>query len=259
MPRRSYLHRIAEPLSPGDPVLFAVPRPPPEEARAASEMQTPTPAAPSRAPTLRRRASASAAPAATATTQHATAAPVATGAASFVPSPRASASDQPIAAAPPVPLSTQPPPIAGERTTRITPPAAPAPDEATERQHGPTGQRVVESASASPLVLPGDAAPRDLVSISAVSDPPPKTVAPTARTMPVVPDPFDEPQPARLPTPGGRATPRIHIGTVEVRSATPALPQAPPPPAPRAAPASPRGDTASISRGYAWRFGLVQG
>jgi hypothetical protein len=52
------------------------------------------------------------------------------------------------------------------------------------------------------------------------------------------------------------AAPRIHIGTVEVRSSAP-------PPAPVQTPAAahtaPRTDAAPISRAYAWRFGLVQG
>jgi len=49
--------------------------------------------------------------------------------------------------------------------------------------------------------------------------------------------------------------PRVHIGTVEVRSAAPMLP----PRATQRAAAAPRTDAAPIARGYAWRFGLVQG
>jgi hypothetical protein len=53
---------------------------------------------------------------------------------------------------------------------------------------------------------------------------------------------------------GGPPPPRIHIGTVEVRAAPP------PVPVPQAAPrAASRPEAAPISRGYAWRFGLVQG
>jgi hypothetical protein len=53
--------------------------------------------------------------------------------------------------------------------------------------------------------------------------------------------------------PPAAAAPRIHIGTVEVRSTAPA-----PTPTP-AHTAAPRSDAAPIARAYAWRFGLVQG
>jgi hypothetical protein len=56
----------------------------------------------------------------------------------------------------------------------------------------------------------------------------------------------------QAPDGSSAASPRIHIGAVEVRSAAPA-------PAPPAVRTARRADAMPISRGYAWRFGLVQG
>jgi hypothetical protein len=61
--------------------------------------------------------------------------------------------------------------------------------------------------------------------------------------------------PAALPASDSAPAPRIHIGTVEVRSTAPPPMRAPQP----ASGAAPRPDAAPIARGYAWRFGLVQG
>jgi hypothetical protein len=74
----------------------------------------------------------------------------------------------------------------------------------------------------------------------------PERVAPPALRLPSAGTTGDGVEPA----------PRIHIGTVEVRAAPPPAPAPVPQAAPRAAP---RGETTPISRGYAWRFGLVQG
>ncbi len=187
MARRSYLQRIAEPLRSGDPVMFAVPRPPPGEARAAAGMPSPAPQAPAtRWQTLARRA-----PAVTA------ASPDEAATRLFVPEPTARAADG--VAAPPSPLSASP--------------------------------------------LPGS----PVRSATAFA---PETVA-------IAPPPAGEAPPPPISMSGNAsvAPPRIHIGTVEVRSAAPA----PPPPAAATAPVARRADVATIARGYAWRFGLIQG
>jgi len=126
MARRSYLQRIAEPLRSGDPVMFAVPRPPPGEARAAAGMPSPAPQAPAtRWQTLARRA-----PAVTA------ASPDEAATRLFVPEPTARAADG--VAAPPSPLSASPLPgspvrsatafapetVAGAKPVTIAPPPA---------------------------------------------------------------------------------------------------------------------------------------
>jgi hypothetical protein len=61
--------------------------------------------------------------------------------------------------------------------------------------------------------------------------------------------------PTAPPASDSAAAPRIHIGTVEVRSTAPPPMRAPQPAAGTAA----RPEAAPIARGYAWRFGLVQG
>jgi hypothetical protein len=61
---------------------------------------------------------------------------------------------------------------------------------------------------------------------------------------------------AASPAAAGMAVPpHIYIGTVEVRGAAPPVPPAPQA-VPRVTAPAPAGP---IARGYAWRFGLVQG
>jgi hypothetical protein len=68
----------------------------------------------------------------------------------------------------------------------------------------------------------------------------------------MLPDP--SPTAARAPA----VIPSVHIGTIEVRTrpAQVPVPTPAPPRPPRAAPAAPQ---SPLSRGLAWRYGLVQG
>jgi hypothetical protein len=154
----------------------------------------------------------------------------------------------------------------GRRTTPLVAAAADvAPShELLESSHAPA-EVTAEAATPAPAeraILP-DApvppsvaapAPRDRAPAMRGAEAPPATAA---RASPRTPAPqiagasvaVVRPPPAS----GSVAPARIHIGTVEVRSHTPA------PVARAAAPAPRRSDAAPISRGYAWHFGLTQG
>jgi hypothetical protein len=154
---------------------------------------------------------------------------------------------------------------------RAAPRAARAPDAAppdeTLRPLDTPAEMIVEAAAP---------APREHTSLSD-APPPPSFTAPTPheptparrdadRPLVTVAHTTSRPAPPRAPeasvsivrapsTDSTVAAPRIHIGTVEVRSHTP-----PPPPVARPpVAAARRADTPPISRGYAWHFGLIQG
>jgi hypothetical protein len=208
MARRSYLQRIAQPLRAGDPVLFALPRAPSTESRAAVE--APAPRAP--APAKRLPPESRAAPRA------------------------ARASD----AAPPD--ETLRPLDAPTETTVEA--AAPTPRQHTGLSDAPPPPSLIAPALSAPTAAQRDADPP----LATVAHTPHRPTAPRileAQVSVVHPPSSD----------GTVAPPRIHIGTVEVRSHT----QPPPPVARPPAPAARRADTPPISRGYAWHFGLIQG
>jgi hypothetical protein len=256
MARRSYLQRIAEPLRSGDPVLFAVPRPAPDEARPAAETRTSAAAAPSTAPVLRRRAIGSAAPASPA------APPATAGAAHPAPPPEAVASVAAPADAESAPAPPAFPAISPAVVDEHDMPAVPFPppaavvtaEEKRERAPRESIGGVFASPRSVPAALPFDPAPGAAPGESAGK---PEAIAAGPGPVAREPDPFPPPAPlAPLPTTASPPTPRIHIGTVEVRSAA-----VPPPPLPSsiaAPPASPA-NTMAIPRAYTWRFGLVQG
>jgi len=90
-----------------------------------------------------------------------------------------------------------------------------------------------------------------------------------ARPLPPKPRPIDDAPVARAepvtparglaaPDLAPASGPRIHIGTVEVRTVSAPAPQPAPPPAPRSAPAAANG-AARLASGYGWHFGLFQG
>jgi hypothetical protein len=269
MPRRSYLHRIAEPLRSGEPVLFAVPRPLPTEARAPVEAPTISQdaAEPTRAPTLHRRAAtrgtipatpdlsaaAVGAPVAAAPCTLAlgnTAAPAgiarAPTSSAALPSRTVATIDDPGA----ISRASALPPMLGEPQMR---PAAVAPSA-----------RAAARILASPTAPLGRAAePRHVSSSQRPAPFAPDLTAPDVTMVDLAASSLSRPvsiapaiaRPPSTPASGAAPAPRIHIGTVEVRTTTP--PAAPP--APRAAPEAPQRDTAPIARGYAWRFGLLQG
>jgi hypothetical protein len=263
MARRSYLQRIAEPLRARDPVLFAVRGAGPDEARPAVAPAVPDTATPANAATARGtppRTSALApvttAPAPRRTVQvdeaPATMETV-SGIAETLPSAMSSPGKRTIGDAP------QPPTIAAMPETEIlrsspradsfgeiqrgTPDLAPITPAAVNIDNRPPSARRVTSTQPAVAQTSGTAKTppadeREDVTFEPIVVRPPSTTAST-RTA-------------------GReaAAPRIHIGTVEVRSAAP--PPTPVPP-PAAAPAAPRADAGPIARAYAWRFGLVQG
>jgi hypothetical protein len=255
MSRRSYLQRIAEPLRPGDPVLFAVPQPSPAEARPTAEMPTSHPAA-----TLRRATTdvASTTAAKAPGTGVAPAAPPAAGAA---PPRGVIARDQRLATAPFAASSAPSPPLAAKRATPLSAYDAPAPRTAMEEHPDPTaGEAAVESSFAPSPIPPGRVSAPHAMALDPVRSEPPISVAPVPRAIPnaSAPEPLHRPPYAPLASSADRAAPapRVHIGTVEVRSSAPTPAPAPAPPA---APAAPHRAATPIARGYAWRFGLIQG
>ena len=262
MARRSYLQRIAEPLRAGDPVLFAVPHAGADETRPAAQPSASIAAAPPGRATLRRRATGR-------DPQHA---PVADRATRSAPLPEAAAPADAILSAAPDAATSQPPPAPRELPTQPRPaaearttPSAPDHPAATEQQREPApAARAIATAASPP--------PSWSVAPTPLTEPPPAGIAaartsetetsaaaahPTAAA--IVPEPIVAPQPtpASMPSAVASAAPRIHIGTVEVRASAPA--PAPAPPAATTPRGAPRGDATPISRGYAWRFGLIQG
>jgi hypothetical protein len=256
MARRGYLQRIAAPLSPGEPVLFAVPGPAAEDARPTAPAAG-APASP--APALRRKPAARPAMAAagqksapdavigppqgepnfTPAEAHQTPAPFADAPKDWASPPTAAPAARPLPAASAVepgpkmlPAAT---PLAATGRAPLTQLALPDPSPValSPPQAAPAARRPAEPLAA-PALAPASPAP---------AAPGPASVS----AAPPWPGPPAEP-------------PRIHIGTIEIRTTTPPPAPAAPPPAPTAAPAAAaRAPSASPPRGYAWRFGLIQG
>ena len=260
---RTYLQRIAQPLRPGDPVLFAMPQVAPDDARPPA---TPPVAsvAPASGPVLRRTPSRVASPAPMQSPPPRSAVSPAPANAT-APPPTLAAHGSEIAAASPVAA----PVFAGEppsSSAHDNPPAMQAPSAAVPASVSMDGP------AAAPLALRSTEGVAPAAPVPALStQEPPSESAAVAAIDPLPPrashDAVRLPERAALPAlrlpaaapPGdtaGPQPPRIHIGTVEVRAAPPAVPVPVPQAAPRAAS---RPDAAPISRGYAWRFGLVQG
>lgn len=263
MTRRSYLQRIAQPLRPGDPVLFALPQAPAAERRPAAGLPTSRPAGPPTAPAPRLRPPGDAGAAETV---------VVPADERATPSQDVILPADPIAAAPPsdasaprMPAVQRPRSTLASETHR-TPPARAAQPEAPPREppafalaatravaRGERGPEVrIEPPASSPASAAASAHPAAAMPASAEASAP--RVAPVAREPESFPDARPPARTAMSATDAAPA-PRVHIGTVEVRSAAPTLP----PRATQRAAAAPRTDAAPIARGYAWRFGLVQG
>jgi len=211
MARRSYLKRVAEPLAPGQPVLFAVPRPGPDGVRPVAAPKARMASAP--AP---KSATAAAAKSAVATPSEP----------ATVAAPLLRPDAAPDAAPPAVGsslLTTAPPPTQGSPAWTHSVHASSSPEFA-----GAAEFPIVSEADALPMQRPPSAAP--------------VTNIPWA-TKPV-----------------GRAPPRVHIGTIEVRTSPPPAPVPAPPPSPQQQTAvhSPPGPAVAHSRAYGWRFGLSQ-
>jgi hypothetical protein len=272
MARRSYLQRIAEPLRARDPVLFAVRGAGPDEARPAVASAVSDAGAPANALAGRgapARASSASAPS--------VAPPLATAAPLPRNATRTGAAPAPIGPANPIVEPTPGPPrspmaAAAADLPHTGPPIIAATPETDIRQSsshadsfGEAGHGMPEFAPITPAAAQADRRPPALRRLA--SSPPAAAQAPGSARPPEAEQREDialEPMIVRLPPAAastraagpGTTAPRIHIGTVEVRSAAP--PSAPVPP-PAAAPAAPRADAGPITRAYAWRFGLVQG
>jgi hypothetical protein len=248
MARRSYLRRIAEPLTPGLPALFSVPRAAPDERR------PPAASASASTPTLRR----------------ATASGPATSSPGRVPRASFGGGRRAVPNTPPSPSSA----IAPDLTRPSTDPAL----EAVKTRSAAPPLALGRDLGAAPTALLADtvsirpaAAEHTAPTHSALLGPAETPSAPAAGDA--VPDADEVPAdsgavalPLRPPAapPAGLepASPRIHIGTVEVRTTPQALPPTavqPPSPAvpPAASPASGNA-TAPLSRAYGWRYGLIQ-
>jgi hypothetical protein len=260
MARRSYLQRIAEPITAADQVLWPIPLPNPEDIRPAV-LQSATPAAPepwatelrgaeirpAAPPTLRRRMA----------TVAATEPPIAARSQVLVARSAARAADTLAASARP----SQKPDAA---------PAADDPESIPLELASPTPIPRPESfrADAALAAVPPESYPKISSSVRpqqgqtsafdvAADEPPPFEDAMSHAP----PSPPFEPAPRPRggdPLPGSEpASPRLHIGTIEIRtSAPPAAAPAVATPAPSASPARP---SQPASRGYAWRYGLIQG
>ena len=226
VPSRSYLQRIAEPVAGGTPVLFAAPRPPPEDSR-------PPAFAPAQAlrgalatPPQARASDATSAPAASNSEASATA---------VARSPSAS------------PDFTEP---AVESAAAFASPPASSP-----------AVSAADSARASASGKPGLAGPVDLGSVAAPAVPSGFEADASARSdlgLTLLPRPPGIDDPPRSEGSGGR----IHIGAVEIRTTPPPAAAPPIPTASVDRSSAPShvlgGPSTPVSRGYGWRYGLLQ-
>ena len=214
MARRSYLQRIAEPLPPGQPVLFAVPRPAADAVRPAAAPKTR--AAP--APRLK---------------------------------PATTESPQPAAPTPSTSATAGAPPFRSAEAPHVAPDAPGSGSVTTETLPMQTSPAETHPADSSP-------GPELLVSaefpIVGATDPIPGQLPTHAAPPPNIARSW----PSRS---AGGAPPRVHIGTIEVRTSQPPAPAPPPPSGPARQPAStasPAFGATPYSRAYGWRFGLSQ-
>jgi hypothetical protein len=277
MARRSYLQNIAEPLSPGDPVLFSVPRAAADEARPAAVRQGPPGGAPASpalgTPVLRRKQAGDAAPTIASThipgaalsgpasapmspgfggagdapiTPGVPAAPVTAVAGASAEPPGARDESLPIAIAP-LRVADAFVPAAGSGST-IPMPLAGAPELPwPPLTHVATLGSARAAAAVSPD-SPGSAKIPAVIEHRTVAHASPVAMLPPVASV----APADR---------NGAAPVRLHIGTIEVRTTPPQVP----PPAPHVPAAQTYARDSSVdgsiqvSRGYGWRFGLFQG
>jgi hypothetical protein len=271
MARRSYLRRIAEPLKPGLPALFSVP------SAASDERRPPAASASAGTPTLRRatalrpaasspgrapRASFGGDPRAAPNTP-----PSPTGGASLF-ALQGSAPDGPaiatgIAPQSPIAPDLSPPSTDPAVSARFAPPPLALGDGLRTAPTDPVSDTVSMQPAASEDAAPAGSAALDWAEIPSPeilsADPIPTAEATAPADPRAVVSSLE-----RLSAPPvlEQASPRIHIGTVEVRT----TPQPPPPAAveppspalpPAASPTSGNA-TAQLSRAYGWRYGLIQ-
>lgn len=266
MARRSYLARIAQPVRPGEPLVWSIPHPPAEEARPPAMMSTPfpapataqppapTPARPPIAPTTTRRTDTALGPprppmnpAATARDAPGERVPSETAGEIARPPARLFEVEATNASAPPVEATAAPhhtAPGAGEAPSTGSPDTAAALRMKARPQ--PSQDRL-ESTLEPPLRPPASSPPQLVAASIAAAE------RPLLADAPLPPAP-----PARLSATRREdgAAPRLHIGTIEIRAPEPAPP---PEPVVRSAANRPAPSPATIGRAYPWRYGLVQG
>ena len=244
-------------------MLFAMPQVAPDDARPPATPPVVS-AAPASGPVLRRTPSRVASPAPKQVAPPRLAVPPAPAEA-MAPPPALSADGPASAVAPLVPA----PVVAGEQavsTRRADPPAVQAPLSAAPEPVSmdvpaglPLELRTTEAVapSAPALTVPTSESPSASVAAAAIDPPPARAINDAVPLPDRVALPALRPPGATPPEDaGGPPPPRIHIGTVEVRAAPPPVPVPVPQATPRAAS---RPEAVPMSRGYAWRFGLVQG
>ena len=262
MTRRSYLSRLAQPLTSADPVIWSTPRAAPEEARQAVPSiihSTPTPqmAASSSTPTAIGKTTRAAVPGLPQQP------PISTDmrAGSMTEARRARAVQRPSPHQPPRPsasMSASPVPATAAAADSAGEPArAPQSPRATAAEADYTPAEARNDVGA--LERPGasTAADRDSSApvrpAEALSHIPPHT--PRKRLEAAA---ISEPHSALTSAVRKPEAPRLHIGTIEIRTSQPPVTPPSSPPVVIAAPAAPAAAT-SIARGYASRFGLAQG
>lgn len=273
MAARSYLSRIAQPLTAADPVVWSTPRAAVDETRPASSRAA---AAPLLSPHASPRPAA-APPAASAMPDRASAAAPPT-AETPSPPPSLPAPDRPgaieatIAAARVEPITVSPrrsgiaPFATVERIDDLEPPPAVAPmmrdletvdhDAAAVPSAAPAASRTIEdiaaygTAETAAFASPPQAEGRRRA-LEASED----VVPPNASVAPPRSGPAAAAENATI-----LQTPRLHIGAIEIRLAQPPVPppHQPQVPAPAVMSAPPAAAT-PLARGYASRFGLAQG
>jgi hypothetical protein len=278
MARRGYLQRIAAPLIPGEPVLFPVPGPSLEDARPVAPARRPAAIAPAGPAAIVRRKQAARAKMAAAQEPIQPAGKAAPRGESTAPAPaepgqtKAHHADSPEDwAVWPARAGAMPQPAAEPMNV----PAAQAPNAEAPRAEAPRGETL------RPAFDGNSAVPSGVPDAGATVNPPERAAPATTWSAEDLPAPAAQRRALSLPPedpasapdwpagPGSAAPwsaathaapPRIHIGTIEIRTTTPPPAAVPPPPAPTVPPATaPRAAAPSPQRGYAWRFGLIQG
>lgn len=255
MPRRPYLTRIAEPRTPGLPLLFAAPRAAVDDARPPAILPVSVDKLSSAARTVE------ASPLAHRPSSETLARPPDDRVAVSSPTPTQSAEPR-LHASAPGPVVPDQPAVASAGIVRRATPAAKAVAKAAPkavpsdpRPDRRAGKRKPDAVMAwlspeRPWDPPASPRPETIADDPFEAASPPPTVAPISfqPKPPLGAGPSPSPMPIKAAEPSG---PHIHIGHVEVRT-TP--PPAVTPPTPTA-PAAPR---QALSHGYAWRSGPAE-
>lgn len=266
MTRRSYLSRLAQPLTSADPVIWSTPRAAPEEARqAVPSIAHPTPTTQSATSTSTRTAIGKTArdPVSDLAQQPSLSTDMRTG--SMTEARRALAVQRPSPHQPPGPrasMSASPVPVTVAAADLAGEPAR-APQNPRENPRATAAE-----AAYTPAERRNDVGALERPAVSAATDrgsfaPERPAEAPShipSHTLRKRQEAAAISEPHSAPTSAVRKpeAPRLHIGAIEIRTSQP--PATPPsnPPVVIAAPAAPAAAT-PIARGYASRFGLAQG